>query len=82
MAERGIQLCITNAIKKILYEYSFLPKAAIIPNITQKSPPITGSGIIMNTAPNLLITPWRIIRTQAYCMTLLLPICSNRYIRG
>lgn len=58
----------------VLFYVGFtLPKAVIMPNMTQKMPPTTGWGMIMKTAPNLLITPWRIINTQAYWITLLLP---------
>lgn len=58
------------------------PKAQIIPNITQNIPPTIGSGIMMNTAPNLLITPCRIIRKQAHCMTLRLPtLVIPKYFR-
>lgn len=51
-----------------------LPKAVIIPNITQNIPPMIGSGITINTAPNLLMTPCNNISKQAYWITLRLPI--------
>lgn len=50
-----------------------LPKAVIIPNMTQKSPPTIGSGMMMKIAPNLLTSPWMIISTAAHCMTRLDP---------
>jgi hypothetical protein len=56
------------------------PKAAIIPNMTQNIPPTTGCGIIMKTAPNLLIRPWVTIKRAAYWITRLLPICIKRMI--
>ena len=37
------------------------PMAAIIPNRTQKMPPMMGSGIVMKRAPNLDKTPNTII---------------------
>lgn len=50
------------------------PNAVIIPNITQNKPPTTGSGTIIKTAPNLLITPCKIIINEAHWMTRRLPI--------
>lgn len=41
----------------LLYNLMYLPKAVIMPNMTQKIPPTTGSGIMMKAAPNLLMTP-------------------------
>lgn len=37
--------------------FFLLPKAAIMPNIMQNIPPTIGSGMIIKTAPNLLIIP-------------------------
>lgn len=56
------------------------PNAVIIPNITQNRPPTTGSGIIMKTAPNLLITPCNIIINAAHWITRRLPIYNSRHI--
>lgn len=52
---------------------SLVPKAAIIPNITQNIPPTTGSGMMIKTAPNLFITPCIIIKRAAHWITRRLP---------
>lgn len=74
-------VCEGREIDVTLFLRVTLPKAQIIPNITQNIPPIIGSGIMMNTAPNLLIIPCKIIRTHAHCMTLRLPtlVTPNSY---
>ena len=50
-----------------------MPTAAIIPNITRNIPPITGSGMVMKTAPNLPKIPRRIIRIPVVWRTRRLP---------
>jgi hypothetical protein len=49
-----------------------------MPNMTQNIPPTTGCGMIMKTAPNLLIRPWISIKTAAYWITRRLPIFIRR----
>ena len=49
------------------------PTAVMIPNITEKMPPMIGSGMVTKRAPTLLTTPMQRRRTAAYWMTLLLP---------
>ena len=53
------------------------PVAAIIPNRTQKMPPMMGSGIVMKRAPNLDKTTNTIIINAATWITLLLPTYSK-----
>jgi hypothetical protein len=43
----------------------------------QNIPPTMGSGMIMKTAPNLLMIPWINISKLAYCITRRLPIWKN-----
>ena len=50
-----------------------IPTAAIIPNITRNMPPITGSGMVIKTAPNFPKIPRTIIRMPVVWMTNLLP---------
>ena len=49
------------------------PVAAIMPNMTQNTPPIIGSGIVMKRAPNFDKTPKKSIIKAAAWITLLLP---------
>jgi len=51
------------------------PAAVIIPNMTQKVPPMMGSGIVMKRAPILDKTPKRSIMKAAAWITLRLPTC-------
>lgn len=52
------------------------PAAEIMLNITQKMPPIIGSGIVIKSAPNFDSTPKKIIAKAAAKMTRLLPTCD------
>ena len=49
------------------------PTAVMIPNMTQKIPPMIGSGMVTQRAPILLTTPMQRRMPAAYWMTLLLP---------
>ena len=49
------------------------PTAVMIPNMTEKMPPMMGSGIVTNSAPTLLHTPMKSSMAAAYWMTRLLP---------
>lgn len=50
----------------------------ILPNITMKTPPTIGEGMVTNRAPNLLNKPKTIIMQPAVWITLLLPTLSNK----
>ena len=45
----------------------------IVAKSTQNTPPITGSGIVTNAAPNFATNPKAIINMAAPCATLLEP---------
>ena len=49
------------------------PTAVIIPKTTKNNPPIIGSGIVINIAPILPMTPQTTIIAPLYCTTLRLP---------
>jgi hypothetical protein len=55
----------------------YLPKATIMPNMTQNMPPTIGCGMMTKTAPNLVMRPTIIIRTAAHWITRRLPICID-----
>lgn len=62
-----------------LFTWRFeIPTAAIIPNITRNMPPMTGSGMVMNTAPNFPKIPRTIIRIPVVWRTSLLPTWKKR----
>ena len=42
-----------------------IPTAVIIPNMTMKTPPMIGSGMVTNSAPNLPSMPKIINKNQA-----------------
>lgn len=52
------------------------PAALMTPNITINIPPITGSGIVVKTAPILPKTPIKTIKTPLVKITILLPTCQ------
>ena len=51
----------------------YMPVGVIMPNMIQKMPPIMGSGMVTNRAPNLENIPNTSIIIAAACITLLLP---------
>lgn len=53
------------------------PTAVIMANMTQNTPPTTGSGMVTNRAHNLPSTPTTIIMTAPICTTRRLPTCRN-----
>ncbi len=53
-----------------------VPAAVMIPNMTQKIPPMRGSGMVTNRAPNLEKTPKANIMNELDKMTRRLPTCS------
>lgn len=54
-----------------------IPTAAIIPNITRNMPPMTGSGMVIKTAPNFPNMPRMIIRMPVVWRTSRLPTWKN-----
>ena len=50
-----------------------IPTAAIIPNMTMKTPPTIGSGMLTNNAPNLPTTPTTIMTRAPHWITRRLP---------
>lgn len=58
---------------RLTYCKGLRPTPTNKPNKQMKFPPITGSGMVINKAPNLPITAKRIIKIAPNCMTRLLP---------
>lgn len=48
------------------------------PNMVMKTPPIMGSGMVTNKAPNFPSIPSSMITTPPVCTTLLLPTCVHK----
>ena len=53
------------------------PTAAMMPNMTQKRPPMMGEGMVRNRAPTLFKTPNNSMMTPAHWTTRLLPTCRT-----
>lgn len=68
----GDHACLHNEV--INYEETDI-QIKILPNITKNIPPIIGSGIVTNRAPNLPITPRSMTTTAATWITRRLPTC-------
>lgn len=61
----------------LFFLIGMLPVAAIMPNMTQKIPPMIGSGIVIKRAPNFDNKPKNIIIRAAAWITRLLPTYLN-----